>query len=76
METSEPHRIIQPLIDAGLGLDEVRTLLFRVSFDCLVSEGGCDLSDVTAFLGPQPGAVRAAWLETVDRMMSAREVSA
>jgi hypothetical protein len=76
VETSEPHRIIQPLIDAGLDLDEVRTLLFRVAFEAITTEGRCDLTDTTAFLGPQPDAVRAAWLETVDRMLSAGEVSA
>jgi hypothetical protein len=73
VEISHPHRIIQPLLEAGLDLDEVRTLLFRVGFECLVTEGTCDLSDPTAFLGPQPAVVRAAWLETVDRMLSARD---
>jgi hypothetical protein len=66
--------VIQPLFDAGLGLDDVRILLFRVSFEWLVS--GCDLSDVSAFLGPQPAAVRAAWIDTVDRMLRHDELLA
>ena len=70
---SEDLWIIQPLLEAGLGPDDVQKLLLRVSFACLVTAGRCDVSDATAFLGSQPPAVQAAWVETVDRMLRVPE---
>ena len=68
---SEDLLIIQPLLDAGLDRDAVRELLFRVSFDGLVTAGPCDV----ALLRSQPPALRAAWIETVDRMLRVPEPS-
>ena len=73
---SRDLRTIQPLLEAGLALDDVRDLLFRVSFAHMVNAGQCDVWDATAFLGPQPAAVRAAWIETVDRMLRESDVNA
>jgi hypothetical protein len=67
-DESQPRWIVAPLLDAGLDVDGVRTLLFRVTFECLTG-GRSDLSDVSAFLGEQPPPVRAAWVETVNRML-------
>jgi hypothetical protein len=72
---SEDLWIIQPLLEAGLDLDRVRELMVRVSFECIVTDGRCDVSDVTDLLGSQPAAVRAAWITTVDRMLRAPEMS-
>jgi hypothetical protein len=72
MPGSEDLWIIQPLLDAGLDLDAVRDLLFRVSFDCLVTSGP---DDVDAFVRSQPTHLRAAWIETVDRMLRVPEPS-
>ena len=66
--------VIQPLLDAGLGVDDVGTLLLRVTFDCLVG-GRSDISDVSAFLGEQPPPVRAAWVETVNRMLATSDTA-
>lgn len=71
---SQPQWIVAPLLDAGLHLDDVRTLLFRVTFECLTG-GRTDLSDVSAFLGEQPSHVRAAWVETVNRMIGTRDTA-
>ncbi len=73
MRRSEDLWVIQPLLEAGLGPEEVQQLLIRVSFACLVTAGRCDVSDATAFLGSQPAAVQAAWVETVDRMLRVPE---
>jgi hypothetical protein len=69
---SEDLWIIQPLLDAGLDLDAVRDLLFRVGFESLLTTGP---GDVDAFLREQPPGVRAAWIETVDRMLRVPEPS-
>ena len=73
LRSSEDLWIIEPLLEAGLDLEEVRTLLTRVSFESVVSDGWCDVSDATVFLGFRSPAVRAAWIETVDRMLRVPE---
>jgi hypothetical protein len=65
---SEELWIIQPLLDAGLELDEVRDLLFHISFQCLMGTGRSE-PDAIALLGGRPPEVRAAWIETVARML-------
>ena len=73
MPGSEDLWIIQPLLDAGLDRDAVRELLFRVSFDSLVTAAvrvsTCRLPR------SQPPAIRAAWIETFDRMLRVPEPS-
>jgi hypothetical protein len=64
------------LFDAGLDPGDLHALLVRVTFECLMTGGRCDVSDVSAFLGPQPPVVRAAWVETVGRMLSAGDLDA
>jgi hypothetical protein len=66
---SEDLWIIEPLLEAGLDIEEVRTLLTRVSFESVVTDGLSDVSDATVFLGFRSPAVQAAWIETVDRML-------
>jgi hypothetical protein len=67
--SSEDLWMIEPLLEAGLDLDDVRTLLTRVCFECLVSDGRCDVPDAITFLPLPSNALRAAWIETVDRML-------
>ncbi len=68
--------VVRPLVDAGLDTRDLHALLVRVTFECVMTGGRCDVSDVSAFLGPQPPAVRAAWVETVGRMLSAEDLQA
>ena len=68
--------VVRPLVDAGLDQGDLHALLVRVTFECLVTGGRCDVSDLETFLGPQSPAVRAAWVETVGRMLGAYDVPA
>jgi len=72
---SEELWVIAPLLEAGLDLDDVRELLFRVSFECVVRPGQADPAGTPALLEDRPAAVRAAWIETVDRMLRVPEAS-
>jgi hypothetical protein len=65
------HRwIIAPLVDAGLALEEIEVLLVRLGFEATVR--GRDLDAfVHRLVDGQPVAVRAAWLETVSRLIAA-----
>ncbi len=62
--------VIRPLIDAGLGLDRIRDLLFRLGFEAIVSEGRGTAAQVTTLVVHEPPHVRAAWNEVIGRMLS------
>ena len=64
------YRIIEPLVDAGLELERIRDLLFRLAFDAIVSDGGLTVSCLTDVVRDQPPEVRAAWIRVVGRMIA------
>lgn len=64
--------IIEPLLDAGLHLEQIRTLLFRLSFEAIVGHGTADPTDV---VGDQPPAVQAAWRHAIGRMLAGEGAS-
>ena len=61
----EVRWVVQPLLDAGLAGEEVTDLVFRLAFQAVVS-GGAGLEHLVA---DQPTAVRAAWHQTLGRML-------
>jgi hypothetical protein len=64
--------MVQPLVDAGLDPDEICDLLVRLGFDAIASADQGVLPDPMTLVADQPAEVRAAWVETIDRMVSAR----
>jgi len=62
--------IVQPLIEAGLAMDEIRAYLFQVAFDDIVSEGRATAAGIHGIVRDQPARVRTAWAETVGRMLA------
>jgi hypothetical protein len=62
--------VIRPLIDAGLGLDRIRELLFRLGFEAIVSEGRSTAAHVSTMVSSEPPHVQAAWHEVIGRMLS------
>jgi hypothetical protein len=62
--------VISPLVDAGLGLDRIRDLLFRLGFEAIVGEGTATLTSLTDVVRDQPDDVQAAWTEVVGRMIA------
>jgi len=60
--------LVRPLIDAGMGIDGIRELLFRLGFEAIVSEG--TVVQVSTLVADQPPPVRAAWTEVIHRMTS------
>lgn len=65
--------ILQPLVDAGLPPQTITDLLFRVGFEAVARHGDLD-GHVRAVVDDQPAEVRAAWVETVSRMIAAAEL--
>ena len=58
--------MIEPLLDAGLDLDEIRVLVFRLAFDTIVGAATPTLTDLAA---DRPPDVQAAWRLAIGRMI-------
>ena len=58
--------MIEPLLDAGLGLDEIRVLVFRLAFDTMVGAATPALTDLA---GDHSADVQAAWRLAIGRMI-------
>jgi hypothetical protein len=65
------HWIVQPLLDAGLDLDEIRALVFRLGFETIADADPGAPADLMSLVVDQPARVRAAWAEMIDRMVTA-----
>jgi hypothetical protein len=65
----QPHWVLQPLVDAGLSLEEIGVLVFRFGFAAVVGEGRGPAAALPDPVGDQAPEVRAAWQETVGRML-------
>lgn len=61
--------VLQPLLDAGVSVEDLRAMLFEVAFAGIVggSELDASLRDVVA---GRPAAVQAAWVQVIDRMLT------
>jgi hypothetical protein len=62
--------VIRPLVDAGLGLDRIKDLLFRLGFEAIVSEGRSTAASIADVVSDQPSEVQAAWAEVIGRMLT------
>ncbi len=69
----QQYWLIEPLLDAGLGLDEIRTLVFDLGFQAIVSEDSGTVADVLDVVRDQPLAVRLAWQAMIGRMLDLDE---
>jgi hypothetical protein len=61
------HWVLQPLIDAGLETDQIRTFLYQLAF---VGDGRATVAAVHAVVRDQPARVQAAWTEMVCRLLA------
>ena len=66
----EPYELIQPLIEAGLELDEIRSLVLRLGCEAIVPSGNAASSCLTRLVGDRPPLVQAAWAEMIGRMLA------
>jgi hypothetical protein len=57
----EHYWLVEPLLDAGMPLEEVRTLVVRLA---------CEEGGVLSLVADQPPRVQAAWHETIGRMIA------
>ncbi len=72
-ETERLSWVIQPLLDAGLGLGDIRRLLFGLGFEGIVGDGAVTVGTVHGLVGDRPAAVQTAWVHTVGRLLALDE---
>lgn len=63
--------LLQPLVDAGLSSAQIADLVVGLAFEGVVAGRAPAPGRLHAMAGHHPAAVRAAWLEVLDRMTSA-----
>jgi hypothetical protein len=71
VETFDRNRLgwaVQPLLDAGLGLDEVRELVFRLAFEAVVTGTGGALPGRADALEGRSAELGRAWHRTLLRL--------
>ena len=61
VEQEQHSWLIQPLLEAGMGLEEIRALVVRLA---------CEEDGVLRLVCDQPARVQAAWHETIGRMLA------
>ena len=66
---SQQQWVLQPLIDAGVDLDEIGHLVFRLAFETIVRDGIDALVSARELVADRSADVRAAWAETLRRMV-------
>ncbi|MGY1619962.1 hypothetical protein ACI797_24740 [Geodermatophilus sp. SYSU D00691] len=71
----QQYWVIEPLLAAGLDPDEIADLLVRLGFDTVVGDGPGTLARLTEVVEGRPPVVRAAWIETIDRMLAGDDAS-
>ena len=69
LEHSTIRWVIAPLLEAGLTVDQVEALVFRLGFEAVVSGGRGTAASVHALVAAEPPPVQAAWATTIGRMI-------
>ena len=62
--------VLAPLMDAGVPLEQVRELVFRLAFDDVLRDGRGTVADLGELVADQPPAVRTAWAQVIGRMLA------
>ena len=62
--------LIEPLLAAGLELEEVRRLVFGLAFEAIVGAADGSAAGLQRLVLDQPLPVQAAWAQVIDRMLT------
>jgi hypothetical protein len=64
--------IIAPLVDAGLGSEHIRALVFRLGFEAIVDGGPAVHERLTGLVRHEPAEAQTAWTAMIGRMLALR----
>jgi hypothetical protein len=66
--------VVEPLLDAGLGLEQIRSLVFRLAFDAMVGGVSGAATILRNVVADQPAPVQRAWAEAISRLIVVRDL--
>ncbi|GAB4079789.1 hypothetical protein GCU67_01610 [Modestobacter muralis] len=69
LDRTQVRRVIEPLLEAGLTIDQVEVLVFRLGFEAVVGAGPGTVAGVHTLVAAESPEVQAAWAVTVGRMI-------
>ena len=61
--------IIEPLVAAGLDLEQIRVLVFRLAFEAIIDADG-SVACIDDVVRDQPPEIQAAWWHAIGRMLA------
>jgi len=67
--------VVEPLIEAGLDLEEIRSLVFRLAFDTMVDSGSGPAEILRNVVADESERVRGAWAQTINRLIVVRNLA-
>jgi hypothetical protein len=65
--------IVEPMLEAGLDLDRIRALVFRMGFEGIVAEFRGTPASLAEVVRDEPAEVRRAWSATITRLLALQE---
>ena len=69
LERKRVHWVIEPLLEAGLTVEQVEVLVLRLGFEAVVGVGRGTVAGVQTVVAAESPQVQAAWAVTVGRMI-------
>jgi hypothetical protein len=67
--------VVEPLIEAGLDLEEIRSLVFRLAFETMVDAESGPAAILRNVVADESEAVRGAWAQTINRLIVVRNLA-
>ena len=67
----DTYWLVQPLVEAGLRIEEIGELVGRLGFEAVVCDSRTFDARASSLVDGLPAGVRAAWVETIHRMITA-----
>ena len=72
---AQQYWVVEPLLDAGLSLERLRSLVFRLAFDAMVDGESSPTAILRNVVADEPAPVQRAWAQTISRLIVARELA-
>jgi hypothetical protein len=67
--TEHLYWIIEPLVEAGLEREQIKSLVFHLAFETIV-DSGASMTCVSDVVSDHPAQVQAAWSHAIGRMIA------
>jgi hypothetical protein len=70
----QQYWVVEPLLEVGLDLEQIRCLVFKVAFDAMVDEAAGATAILRNVVADEPAPVQCAWAQTISRLVVVRDL--